>query len=303
MSLLIVGCGYVGQSVVQRIHAQPTRSRFPVYALTRSSERADELKAMGVQPIIGHWLDRQSLPTPPQIRQILVAVAHRPDPVSQLPPDSDQTHVSGLKNLRHWLGESSSDVRSTKLIYLSTTGVYGQEGNGDSVTELTPPMPTRIGPRIALAAEHFLQKGLTNWSSIVLRLAGIYGPGRIPLAQRMKEGLPLAVPRDGYLNLVHVDDIAQAIMWALDADQRQPMYLLSDGNPVLREQFYRYLAGLCGTSDPIFVEPEPSDPKVRRATNKKVDPACFWRESGLMPEFADYRDGLRQSLLLSDQSD
>lgn len=296
MSLLIVGCGYVGQALVKRLRSNPQTVSLPIYALTRSSDRAVQLDALGVRPIIGHWLDRESLPQPPPITQVLVSVAHRPDPTSRLNEDSDQTHVMGLQNLRDWLKRMPQDILPVRLIYLSTTGVYGQHSQGDLVTESTTPSPTRIGPRIALAAERALQTDLAECKSVVLRLAGIYGPGRIPMAPRLQAGLPLAVPRNGFLNLIHVQDIARAILWALDARQPRPMYLLSDGHPVVREDFYRHLAELCGISDPKFVEPEADDPKVRRATNKKIDSSCFWNDSGLTPEFPDYRAGLRHSL-------
>jgi nucleoside-diphosphate-sugar epimerase len=297
MSLLIVGCGYVGHALLDWIGQENSAIKRPVYVLTRSTERADQLQRRGVQPLVGHWLDSRSLPPPPPtIDQLLVSVPHRPDPASLLEEDSDRAHVLGLRNLLSWLGNPSPGIINRRLVYLSTTGVYGQQDSAVPVSEQTPPTPTRIGPKIAVAAENFLDEGQPGWSTVILRLAGIYGPDRIPLAQRLRDGLPLAVPKDGYLNLIHVQDIARAIEWLFGAEEPESMYLLSDGQPVQREEFYRHLAGLCGIANPEFTQPEAGDPKARRATDKRVDSNRFWKQSGLTPAFPNYQSGLRHSL-------
>ena len=82
-----------------------------------------------------------------------------------------------------------------KLIYLSTTGVYGEAHY--EVDELTPSQPSRIGPRIAVAAEQWLTQRFKAPQLAIIRLAGIYGPGRIPLAEKLKSGEVLQVPQGG----------------------------------------------------------------------------------------------------------
>ncbi len=166
MALLVVGCGYVGRPVAER-WLQAGR---PVAALTRGGEAVQSLSALGVQPVVADWLDANGpWPLPFEPSCALVAVPHREDERF-----GAQTHVIGLQNLL-------TRCRTLKrLVVLSTTGVYHQH-DGGWVDELSPTEPTRIGPQIALAAEQWLQHNCPEQLTTSLRLAGIYGPGRVPL--------------------------------------------------------------------------------------------------------------------------
>lgn len=297
---LIVGCGYVGAQVARRAR----EAGHVVYALTRNQTRFSELQTLGVEPCLGHWLEPQSLVGLPAVDRILVAVPHRADDSGlqtgeQIDGRSaelvEPTHAIGLQNL---LAAIPTGWR--KLVYLSTTGVYGQSSE-QWVDEQTPLSPVRIGPRIAVAAERWLSQVLANrlvpgQNYCILRLAGIYGPGRIPLAERLRRGLPLAVPRKGYLNVVHVSDIARMACVLLESSLQYSTYLFSDGQPVLRETFYRHLAELCGVAEPEFVEPDQHDAKLRRATDKRISPSRVLAETRFEFEFPDYRSGLANAL-------
>ena len=86
----------------------------------------------------------------------------------------DEVYAGGVQNV---LAALPSDVG--RVIYISTTGVYGNAG-GEWVDEDTPPDPQRDGGRASLAAEQVLAASPFASRGVVLRLAGIYGPGRIP---------------------------------------------------------------------------------------------------------------------------
>ncbi len=299
MKLLIVGCGYVGNAVAKcLIRSENSSVPSSVHALTRSEQSADHLRSQGIIPIVGHWLDKDSLPAEDhRFTHLLVGVPHRVDSVAGLDEQSDQFHVLGLRNLQSWLSNNSISTDGPagalpKLIYLSTTGVYGKTDAGEKVDESTPVEPDRIGPRIAVAAERWLQSNRTHWPSTVLRLAGIYGPGRIPMLEKLRNKEPLAVSKDGRLNLIHLDDIAVAILWLMRAESPDDLYLLSDQSPIYRYQFYNYLAELHGLEPPQFIEPSADDHRVRRSSDKIVDSTKFWNHSKLNPIHADFRSGL-----------
>ncbi len=311
---LIVGCGYVGSQVA--VLAQ--QSGHVVHALTRSESRFEELRALGARPCLGHWLEPDSLCHLPPVDRVLIAVPHRADDAAvaakaiaatatemstggttaaaQAADAAEQTHAIGLRNLCAALPDGWKS-----WLYLSTTGVYGQSST-EWIDEETPPSPQRIGPRIAMAAEEWLQRAGSqhDWPAqrayCILRLAGIYGPGRIPLAERLRRGEPLAVPRRGHLNLVHVSDIAHMVCWLLTHQMQHHTYLLSDGQPVLRDTFYRHLAELCGVAQPAFIQPDPQAAKSLRASDKRISPARLLNESGYQLQYPDYRSGLANAL-------
>ncbi|MFO0943467.1 MAG: NAD-dependent epimerase/dehydratase family protein [Pirellulales bacterium] len=317
MRLLIVGCGYVGKALAEHFlryslskngSSPSENSRSPlannelsICALTRSEANANVLRSCGINAHVGHWLDRSSLPELEQsFTHLLVAVPHRADSGCNLDESSDQFHVQGLINLRDWLSGGRFDIAKPnndlpKLVYLSTTGVYGQTGAGETVNECTPVEPNRVGPRIAVAAERWLLTNSDEWPSTVLRLAGIYGPGRIPLLEKLRSNEPLAVPSVGRLNLIHLDDIVAAIIWALRSPSAESLYVLSDRAPVLRQEFYSYLAKLHGLALPQFVEPAADDNRLKRSSDKIVDSTKFWKQSGLTPIHPDYTSGLAKS--------
>ncbi len=284
-SLLIVGCGFVGNELLRQCRLANTQlaNQRQVFALTRTDARSDELRTAGAIPIIGHWLDAATLSALPKVDTILVSVPHREDFGLGV-----ASHVEGLKNLLH----CQPSVR--KVIYLSTTGVYGDAH--DEVDELTPTQPTRFGPQIAVAAEEWLMKHLAAPQLAIIRLAGIYGTGRIPLASKLKSGEALQVPQAGWLNLVHVADIATMLLRVSDQDLTQSLYVFSDGNPVPRMDFYQTLAMLCGVDEPKFAEADPNATRSQRAGKKRVNPQRLIDELKLTLRYASYKDGLAASI-------
>ena len=140
------------------------------------------------------------------------------------------------------------------MIYLSSTSVYGQTG-GEWVDEDSPCEPTRPSGRVCLEAEQVVQAvgeqvGLpTN----ILRLSGIYGPRRL-LARlaALRSGEPLAGNPEGFLNLIHVDDIVRAIAACENRGRPGRAYLISDDRPVTRRAYYEALASLIDARPPQF---------------------------------------------------
>lgn len=280
--LLIVGCGYVGNAVANLA----TQSGHTVFATTRNQARFDTLRALGAEPVQAHWHQPESLSHLPKVDLILVAIPHRLDEQFSDAEAPELSHARGLHNLLAHVPEGWN-----KLVYLSTTGVYGTD-SAVAVNEDTPVSPTRLGPLMAVAAENWLDNHVEPGRATVLRLAGIYGPGRIPLADKIRAGQPLSVPQHGYLNLIHVTDIARLVMLLTNRRMQLPAYVFSDGRPVERAVFYRYLASLCGVNEPVFAAPAPTDSKSRRATDKRIDPSRIVHELGFEFQFPDFTAGL-----------
>ncbi|MCA9193543.1 MAG: NAD-dependent epimerase/dehydratase family protein [Planctomycetales bacterium] len=300
---LIVGCGYVGKQLVERIRSQTPNAI--IYALTRSSDRCSELESIGAQPIVGDWLEPGFCHTKlPQVDFILVSVPHRPPEADE--PETENinekhcyfrsrsnelTHVTGLENLLQTIPPDWS-----RLFYCSTTGVYGDD-HAEPVNEDTPVHPTRIGPQIAHESERWLLERIESPKLVCLRLAGIYGPQRIPHLRQLQLGEPLAVPPQSYLNLIHVADIANIIFQMSQISQVQhPVYVLSDGQPVLRADLYQYIASKLNLDAVSFAAPSDSVSLSKRATSKRIDPARLVQELQYDFLFPNYRQGLEPLL-------
>ena len=159
--------------------------------------------------------------------------------------------------------------------------------------------PTRDGGKAHLRAEKLLPEKLGPTGYRILRLSGIYGPDRVPRAADVIAGRPIASPADGYLNLIHVDDAASAVMaaWRLKAGQGHPTYVISDDSPVIRRQFYQQIADQCGAVSPTFVEPgSDSAVRFRSETNKKVRNRRMKEDLAFTLQFPTYQQGLADVL-------
>jgi nucleoside-diphosphate-sugar epimerase len=186
-----------------------------------------------------------------------------------------------------------------RFVYISSTGVYGQ-ASGEVVDERSPCRPLREGGKACLAAEQRLQQSNLADRTLILRLAGLYGPDRIPRAAELRAGSAIAAPAEGYLNLIHVDDAARIVLLAEERATPPRTYCVSDGQPVVRADYYAELARLVDAPPPNFSDPPSDSPAAQRAaSDKQVSNARLRAE--LQPHllYPSYREGLRAIIGLS----
>lgn len=235
---LIVGCGYVGL----RVAKSWIQSGHRVTALTRSEANAERFSALGLTPVIGDVLDRSSLSALPESDTVLYGVGFD----RQSGDSMRDVYVDGLRNVLEAI-----ETRCKRLIYLSSISVYGQTG-GEWVDESSPCEPNSPNGQACLEAERLLRDRLRDRANI-LRLAGIYGPQRL-LARlaALREGEPLAGNPDGYLNLIHVEDIVRSVLACENHGAPGETYLVSDNRPVKRREYYETLAKLISAPAPQF---------------------------------------------------
>jgi nucleoside-diphosphate-sugar epimerase len=279
MAKLIFGCGYVGRPVA-RLWREAGHA---VFAVTRSKDRAAELASEGFQPLIGELLGEATIPLPQDITAVLFAVGY--DRTSSAP--IQDVYVNGLAQAIRSIPDSVE-----RFIYISSTGVYGQVA-GDEVDERSTCQPVRAGGKACLAAEQLLQNSRFASKAIILRMAGIYGPGRIPRSADPVAGWPIDAPARGWLNLIHVDDAAQIVLLAAAKAQPPQTYVVSDGNPVRRSDYYCELARLLRAPPPKFVPAPIDSPAMARAgSDKRVNPRKMFAELEPSLLYPNYRAGL-----------
>jgi nucleoside-diphosphate-sugar epimerase len=164
------------------------------------------------------------------------------------------------------------------------------------VDEDSPCQPTRPGGWASLAAERLLETGPWADRAIVLRLAGIYGPARLPRAADLLAGRPLDADPGAVINLIHVEDAARIVI-AVEAGTDPPRrYVVADGEPVVRGEFYSAMARLLGADPPRFAPSAGSAAENRREGNKRVHPRRLFADLAISLRYPSYREGLQAIL-------
>ena len=277
-TLLSFGHGYSARALTKHLLPQGWR----VIGTTRTSEKADELAASGVEPLI--WPDSDMNAAIEAADHILISAG----------PDEDGDPTLNL--LRNQIIQKSSKIRWAG--YLSTTGVYGNF-DGAWVDEMTPLNPTTKRGQLRKAAEE-------DWSSVaglplhIFRLAGIYGPCRGPFA-KVRNGTARRVIKEGQVfSRIHVEDIAQILWASIQLPNPGAAYNMCDDDPAPPQDVIAYAANLLGMPVPPATAFEDADftPMARSfyAENKKVRNDRIKTELGVELIHPTYREGL-QSLL------
>jgi len=285
MKKLVFGGGYLGERVARRWQEQGAE----VHVVTRSVARAADFATQGFFPHVANINNPKTLAGLPPVETVLFAVGYDRSSSRSI----QEVYEKGLQNVLAALPEETKHV-----VYISSTGVYG-DAQGEWVDERTPPAPHRPGGKASLAAEQVLTEHSLGSSSAILRLAGIYGPGRVPHLEKILQGESLRVPSESLLNLIHVEDAADVVLatekWLPKAETRQhpALFCVSDGHPVARHDFYTEIARLVERPTPRFESPDPQSPVASRAqANKKVSNRQLIETFNLELTYPTYQTGL-----------
>ncbi len=284
--VLIVGCGYVGQRLARKL-----QSNFDVSAIVRSTQSARALQAHGIQTIALD-LDKARLG------------AHIPERLDQAalfylapPPPRGESDFRLDRFLQ------LATVPPKTFVYMSTTGVYG-DAQGAEVDESTPVAPQTERARRRVSAEEMTRVWCTERRvrRVVLRVPGIYGPGRLPL-ERLRAGEPTIHPDEaGVSNRIHVDDLVEACVAAALNPEARGVYNITDGNSISATEFLDRVAHLANLPPPPRVSMDEAQltfsperlsflNESRRVSNERMR-----RHLGVVLKYADVDEGIRQSL-------
>jgi nucleoside-diphosphate-sugar epimerase len=268
-SVLIVGCGYLGR----RIARQLIRQGRDVFGTTRSPAKAEQLRSLGIHPVVVDLTDSTTEVVLPRVAGAIYCVGY--DRSSGMPQRAVVVDalIATLPRLH---------ARADKLAVASTTGVLGGT-HGEWVDETTtaPPL-TESGRLHAEAEQAILEFGQRHvWPVSIVRLAGLYGPGRLIRRADLLAGRPLSGDPDKWLNLIHIDDAAAALIASLDHAPPGAIHLAADDRPLPRRDYYLTSARLLGAPEPQFesnpVNPDrPAEPN-RRVRNRRLKQDLNWK--------------------------
>ncbi|MFO8115807.1 MAG: NAD-dependent epimerase/dehydratase family protein [Halorubrum sp.] len=247
MRVVVVGCGYVGLELAAQLAARG----HAVTGVRRSDAGLDAVEAVGDHPDDGtegavdavraDATDPASLDVLPDADAVVFAASSG----GRGAEAAREVYVDGLRNVIETYATRSSPP--DRLVYTSSTGVYGDH-DGGWVDEETPLDPTTEKTRVLAEAERIALEAADNAGidGTVARFAGLYGPDRYRL-DRYLNGPVTA----GYLNMVHRDDAAGSIRYLLETDRaRGEPVVVVDDEPVDKHAFADWLADECGVSRP-----------------------------------------------------
>lgn len=225
--ILIVGSGDVARRILSRLAC-----RYRVYAVLRDASRCAEWRAAGALPVLADLDDRVSLNRLAGLADYVLHLA---------PPPAEGQGDRRTHNLLAALSKAKSLPR--RLVYVSTTGVYGDCG-GASIDETRRrnPESARAGRRV-VAEDDLRAWGRRNGVAVsILRAPGIYAADRLPL-ERLQKGLPALVDRDDvFTNHVHADDLAAACIVALRRGGSNRAYNVVDDSRLKMADYFDRVA-------------------------------------------------------------
>jgi nucleoside-diphosphate-sugar epimerase len=272
--ILLAGCGDLGQRVAGLLIA----AGHEVFALRRQPP-ADGDNAI-------RWL-QADLTRPETLSNLpegITQLIYLPAPGRRDASTYRAIFTDGLRHVVHALDPASLQ----RVLLVSSSAVYG-EHHGAWVDENTPPVPLGFNGAVLLEAEQWLASQPVR--SVVVRLAGLYGPGRLQLVERIRTG-QVHAPRQPphWANRIHVDDAAAAIAHVLAHSDPHRMYLGVDDTPLPLHALYDSIARVIGAPD-VPEGPAPAEVGSKRLSNARL------REIGFRVRWPDAREGYAALLL------
>lgn len=274
MRLAVLGAGYVGSAVAREAGARG----HTVWAVRRSSARHDLRD--GISWLAGDLATPSIDGLPAQLDAVVLTVAP-----SRGTDGYDATYPPAARAAVGIAMERSARA----LVYTSSTGVYGGR-NGELVTEASPRLGAGDSNVALIAAEDILLSASVP-SVTVLRVAGIYGPGRDPRG-RMQNATALAQRGEYWTNLAHRDDIVAAVLHVLHQPAGSRVFNVSDGTPERAAAVARWLAQEDGR-DPD--ELQFGNDAQRSRNDQRVSNVAIVT-SGWSPRYASFREGFTSGL-------
>ncbi|WP_104083443.1 NAD-dependent epimerase/dehydratase family protein [Cryobacterium sp. Y11] len=285
MTVLIAGCGDLGTEVGLRF----ARLGHRVVGLRRN---ASVLPAEITGQSIDLSLTKPVIP--PDTEFVVVAISADSPTVAAY----RAAYLDGLRNLLDALDEAQ--VTPRRVLLVSSTAVY-DVNDGSRVDEHTPANPRPGTDSIVLDAERMLHSRLP--AATVLRLAGVYGPGRERLIRQVRAGAELSA-QSRHTNRIHRDDAAAAIVHLLlRSEQPATLYLGVDNAPATGNEVLTFLAAELGLPAPTLAVPTLKEKPARESATResqrggdKLLSNQLLRTTGFTFTYPTYREGYRAIL-------
>lgn len=282
MNILIIGCGDTGQRIA-RYHQE---NGDQVLVASRSASRCSALATAGF-----HSTQLDLDHAPPGLQLPAADIAYM-----LVPPGGHGSHDPRMASLLALLEQASLP---TRFVYISTTGVYGDCG-GEWVNETWPrqPQSDRAWRRAAAEQQLELWAGQQDVKLVILRVPGIYGPGRLPTI-RLERGDPVLIESEApWSNRIHIDDLAVTAVIAGTHADASGIYNVSDGRPTTMTDYFNRVADACGLPRPPQISRAEAEDQLSANMlsflneSRRIDNTRLRTELGIELMYPDLDSGL-----------
>lgn len=293
MRLLIIGCGYVGSALARELKARG----YDVTGVVQTPESAALLTAEGIPARSG------DCSTPEGARAACEGGAEGVIfCVSSRGGDYQRTYVEGMRQVLAALENQPPKL----FFYTSSTSVYSQT-DSSWVDESSRCEPTHRNGKLLLETENLLRAAALkkSFSAYVLRLSGIYGPGRHSFLDRVVESTR-EWPHDEarWLNHIHRDDVVGAICHLIDLAKKSPssetirLFNVSDNEPFKQLAYVKWVNAQLKRTPPRFLPDNHESRRKGGSANRRISNAAL-RETGWTLKYPTYVEGLPKLIELA----
>lgn len=285
--VVIVGCGDIGKRVA-KIWQKLSKT---VYATARTESNLAELERLHIQPCAFDLDDFTQAYSLPSKNSLLYYFA---------PPPAKGCEDNRIS---HFLKNIDETNLPQHFIYISTSGVYGDK-QGQLITEQTP-----VNPQVDRAKRRYhAEQELTRWARrfdvpfTILRVGGIYGPGRLPL-QRLKDHIPMLHENlSPQTNRIHADDLAQICVAAAVKNAAGEIYNVSDGSNSNMTEYFNTIADFTGLARPPLVDWDEAERAISPGMlsylkeSRRMDNSKMMKDLNITLQYPNLKDGLKSCI-------
>jgi nucleoside-diphosphate-sugar epimerase len=279
MRVLVAGAGWLGGAVARALAARGDR----VTAVRRTAARLRDLEAPRIEGLAIDLGDPGAAGRLPGSIEAVVAC-------QSAEGDGAGPYRRAYVDVNRVLLDRFRGRGLRSFVYTGSTGVFGQRDGGE-VDESTPPSPSGPAAEVLVEAERaLLEAAGAGTPAVVLRLSGIYGPGRPWPVERVRAGALALGPGDGaWMNLCHLDDAVTAVLAALDRGRPGLVYHASDAHPPRRRELVGWVAARLGIPVPSGAHPYQGPDRRIRAERSRA-------ELGIGLAYPSFREGVEALL-------
>ncbi|VAX12078.1 Nucleoside-diphosphate-sugar epimerases [hydrothermal vent metagenome] len=288
--VFILGCGDIGSRVALRWQQQ---NGLPITGLVRSQASAERLRQQGIDALV---LDLDQPPADDSVTiQAKLTLQQALIYYFAPPPKAGEQDTRML----HFLQLPDRIQKPARIIYLSTSGVYGDQA-GHLIDEDTPPRPVAARAK----RRYFAEQAVRQWGEaqqvpvITLRTGGIYAPDRLPL-KRIRDQLPMIHEHLApTTNRIHADDLAQACVAAANKGRAGRIYNISDGTPSNMTEYFNTIADYFGLPRPPTIDWREAEKQLSPSMlsylreSRQLDNRRMLEELGVQLQYPDLQRGL-----------